>query len=258
MRGISTIVSVLAFASVPCMAKTSVEQRFQQIARKLQEASPDDLDDNAEDTSLFTRQEPLEEIPVVDRDGDGFIYNPCSLCQGLTLLEDKIALPQMMENATCGELNYLLENQPEFLEMSYDSCRGDLVFNMLFESCCRSSVPVYQCEQNVHKYIDELDYNTAVPPIVSFDPEDSLNVTVAIIYQALEKLAVAEGTATVFLTITMSWKDPRLAWDVEDGQNCANVVNTWTGHVSLEFDYGTDCGGSDCGNDFKKTHKHLI
>ena len=40
------------------------------------------------------------------------------------------------------------------------------------------------------------------------------------------------GTATVFISLTMVWKDPRLAWEVEDGGTCANFVTTWTGHVS--------------------------
>ena len=190
-RDITTRRILLFLATViPCMASARDGQTLRRMSRRLEDSEVVESDIPIADIS---RQEPLQNIPIVDRDGDGFIYNPCSLCQGLTLLEDKIASPDFLGNATCGEANYLLENQPELFQMSYDSCRGEFAFNVLFESCCRSSVPVYQCEQNVHKYIDGLDYDTAVPPIVSFDPEDALNVTVGIQYQALEKLEVEEG-----------------------------------------------------------------
>ncbi len=174
------LVSAFAFAAVPCMAMVSDDQKLRQMGRKLQTVVIDDLGGN-----------------TTENEGDGFVYNPCSLCQGLTLLEDKIASPEFLGNVTCGEANFLLENQPDFFEMSFDSCRGDMVFNVLFENCCRSSVPVYTCEQNIHKYIDGLEYNTAVPPIVSFDPEDALNVYVGLRYEALEKLDVAEGTKSI-------------------------------------------------------------
>ena len=43
------------------------------------------------------------------------------------------------------------------------------------------------------------------------------------------------GTATIFVTLTMKWKDPRLKWDVNDDDTCANMVNVWTGYVSFYY-----------------------
>ena len=214
------LVSVVAFAPVPSMAMvTSGSSISGGQAQRLLEEQPIEVG----------------ELPMVDRNGDGIAYNPCSLCQGLEILEDKIASP-LTGNSTCGELSSSLEYQPEAFGFSYDSCRSDYFFNILFESCCRPSVPLYKCEQNVHNYFQEQDYNTVVPPIVGFDEEDRLNVNVSMIYQALENIDVGEGTATIFVTFTMEWKDARLAWDVEDNNTCANLVNIWTGYVSYHLD----------------------
>jgi len=228
------LVSVLSFAAVPCMANGSDGQSLRHMMRELEEdidnelPAPEDIVNDIPEVDLPTNQE-TPDIPTVDRNGDGVFYNPCSLCQGLDFQADKVIANPLLSNITCGEANYLAENQPETLGTSYDSCRSSYVFNVAFEACCRPSIPVYECEQNIHNSFDESDYNTAVPPIVSFDPEDSLNVTVHFTYQALEKIAVEEGTATIFVTIVMIWNDPRLAWNVE-GDKCANVVTTWTGH----------------------------
>lgn len=58
-------------------------------------------------------------------------------------------------------------------------------------------------------------------------------------YIAFDRLV---GTATIFVSIVMTWNDPRLAWDVE-GDKCANVVTTWTGHVSWDIESGKEIGG---------------
>lgn len=179
------------------MASGSDGQSLRHMSRELQGAiddlpAPEDIVTDFPDVDFPTRQETLD-IPTVDRNGDGFVYNPCSLCQGLAFQPDKVITNPLLGNATCGELNYLAENQPETIGTSYDSCRSNYVFNVAFEACCRPSIPVYECEQNIHNYFDESDYNAAVPPIVSFEPEDSLDVEIHFTYQALEKLAVEEG-----------------------------------------------------------------
>ncbi len=192
------LVSVLSFAAVPCMANGSDGQSLRHMMRELEEdidnelPAPEDIVNDIPEVDLPTNQE-TPDIPTVDRNGDGVFYNPCSLCQGLDFQADKVIANPLLSNITCGEANYLAENQPETLGTSYDSCRSSYVFNVAFEACCRPSIPVYECEQNIHNSFDESDYNTAVPPIVSFDPEDSLNVTVHFTYQALEKIAVEEG-----------------------------------------------------------------
>ena len=192
------LVSVLAFAAVPCMASGLDGQSLRHMSRDLQEEiendlpAPEDIVTDIPEFDLPTRQETID-IPTVDRNGDGFVYNPCSLCQGLAFQADKEITHPLLQNITCGEANYIAENEPETLGTSYDSCRSNFLFNIAFEACCRPPIPVYECEQNIHNYFDESDYNTAVPPIVSFDPEDSLDVTVEITYEALEKIVVEEG-----------------------------------------------------------------
>jgi hypothetical protein len=40
------------------------------------------------------------------------------------------------------------------------------------------------------------------------------------------------GTATIFVSLVITWKDQRLQWDVNDNDTCTNSVNAWTGQVS--------------------------
>lgn len=74
------------------------------------------------------------------------------------------------------------------------------------------------------------DYNSAVPPIVGFDPDEKLNITVGLQFQAIETIEVQEGTATIFITMEITWNDPRLKWEIDGSDKCANVVDVWTGH----------------------------
>ena len=41
------------------------------------------------------------------------------------------------------------------------------------------------------------------------------------------------GTARIFVSIVMEWKDPRLAWEINE-ENCADYINVYTG-----YDQGT-------------------
>jgi hypothetical protein len=42
-----------------------------------------------------------------------------------------------------------------------------------------------------------------------------------------------KGTAQIFVSIKMKWKDPRLAWEMNE-ENCADYINVYTG-----YDQGT-------------------
>ena len=55
-------------------------------------------------------------------------------------------------------------------------------------------------------------------------------VSVFIQYEALEHIEVEEGTATVFVSLLLKWKDERLKWTVDDYDMCSNTINVWTGH----------------------------
>jgi hypothetical protein len=147
-----------------------------------------------------------EELIIGDDNSDARIrYNPCSLCQGLTILTDKIVDP---ENNTCADASTYFED-PSFQKMGFGAevlarnvthynaggCRSDYEFNRLFLLCCRASVPTYECETNVQNYIlgTSSDYNTVVPPIVGPEPDQKLNVSVGLQYEALEHIEVEQG-----------------------------------------------------------------
>ena len=112
------------------------------------------------------------------------------------------------------------------------TCRADDGYKFHSESCCKASVPKYECEQNIHEFVlgggnGLSPYNSAVPPINGID--DPLIVSANIVYQALEHIEVEEGTATIFVTVILRWIDPRLTWDVVDNDTCSNVIDVFTG-----------------------------
>jgi hypothetical protein len=173
----------------------------------------------------------------------------CSLCQGLTLLADKVPDPINSPGITCSMLdNYYRfawtgPSTPNTTVISQGICRADAGYNFNSELCCMASVPIYECEQNIHKMLlgdNALNpYNSAVPPILSID--QPLNVSVSILYQALEHIDVEEGTATLFLDIVLQWNDPRLKWDVVDFDTCSNVINVFTGMLLLRHIINSRC-----------------
>jgi hypothetical protein len=172
--------------------------------------------------------------------------NPCSLCQGLELLADKVPArtSSVAGNSTCAEIDWFVQQQAEttgyagFVGLENvttnvpGTCRSDFFFNVAFEECCRTTVPMYECEQNVYDVIlgdrRTKNYNTATPPIPNID--EKLNVSIFLQYEALEHMEVEEGTATIFVSITLKWVDPRLKWEVNQNDTCANLINVFTGH----------------------------
>lgn len=198
------LMSLIAFVAVPCVS-VAQDDSFHSI--------------DIEDRHSSPRQ--LQRLPVIESNSTGTEYDLCDLCHGLEI-DTELVPAGALPNVTCGDYQMFIATNPS------PTCRADLIFNMYFESCCRASVPIYECEENVHEFVSAKGHNTAVPPIVS--PGEKLNVSINIIYQALESLDVEEGTATIFVTITLKWKDPRLAWDIEDYGTCTNLVSVFTGH----------------------------
>jgi len=176
-------------------------------------------------TRLLQRQEEDKSIE----------YGPCNLCMGQEILKDKIpGIPLGLEeffpdflngNQTCAETSLFYENFGPILFPN--RCRANEGFNKYFEACCRAPIPTYTCEQNIHAHMSSLDYDPIVPPIVG--PDQPLNVSVALVYQAVTNVDAGDGSATVFMTITLTWEDPRLKWEIDD-EKCSNSVSVWTGH----------------------------
>jgi len=143
----------------------------------------------------------------------------CSMCGGLAMLSDEIAFP----NQTCAdiELAYATTNA---------KCqRAEINFNAAFEACCRPSIPLYQCEAHVHESLfgDDSDYNCLIPPVVGLDPEERLKVKFHITYQAIESIEETEGTAQLYVSLRLVWKDPRLSWDLNASSTCANMITVY-------------------------------
>ena len=151
----------------------------------------------------------------------------CSLCQGIELLSNKSASP----GVTCADVDlyyqFVWPEPVNYTVTEVGTCRSDLGYNANADLCCRASIPRYDCEQNIQDLIFSRNYNTAVPPIKSVD--EPLIVSITFTYQALEGIDVEEGTATIFMDVTMKWNDPRLAWDVVDGSTCSNSIDVFTG-----------------------------
>ena len=162
-----------------------------------------------------------------DEINDNDIGGDCSLCQGIELLSNKSASP----GVTCADMDlyyqFVWPEPVNFTVTELGTCRSDLGYNVNADLCCRASIPRYDCEQNIQDLIFSQNYNTAVPPIKSVD--EPLIVSITFTYQALEGIDVEEGTATIFMGVTMKWNDPRLAWDVVDGSTCSNSIDVFTG-----------------------------
>lgn len=158
----------------------------------------------------------------------------CALCPGgLELLADKEPDPLGNPGATCQIMDdYYKFAWPEARNYTLNdpgTCRSDVGYNFYSDLCCRTSIPRYECEYNIHQLLSNTPYNTAVPPIVGVD--EPLNVSVEFQYQALEHIEVEDGTATIFFAVIFVWNDPRLTWDVVDGDTCSNVIDLFTGRL---------------------------
>jgi hypothetical protein len=62
------------------------------------------------------------------------------------------------------------------------------------------------------------------------------------------------GTARIFVTIIMKWKDPRLAWEINE-ENCADYINVYTGRDQGETSISCCCCINQKQN---KTNEYLV
>lgn len=147
----------------------------------------------------------------------------CSLCQGAKLLAEHTPIYDPTEdipaNWTCANWDQVARDSPE-------SC--EVVRGGFYTQCCDGDIPLFKCERNIRQKLlgPDSEYDAAVPPIVS--NREPLNVTVQVIYQTVQSLDVQGGTGRMFVTISMVWNDPRLAWEVSPDQ-CAGYINVYAG-----------------------------
>ena len=231
ISGFALLLCFILSAPLPCSSnKHSHESTFGGARDPIDVARPD----ASSERQLLEQQQQLL-LKHQERERMVQEENYCQLCQGLELLADKLPLGSPTPTTPCSELDLyyqFLYPEPTNLTMNVvGTCRADIGYNVYTDLCCKASIPKYECEQNVQELLfgdnAPKPYNTAVPPIVGVD--EPLEVTVSITYQALEHIEVSLGTATIFMTVELKWVDPRLAWDVVNGDTCTNVIDVFTG-----------------------------
>jgi len=117
-------------------------------------------------------------------------------------------------NATCAEVENVFANQfgcPDPRELR--------------ELCCIDyNRPKYVCSNAVRDAILS-GYDKVSTPVVSALHE-GVNVTVKVEYQAVTDIDIGAGTAEIFVWLTMSWRDPRLAWTYDPNTTCTTFPIT--------------------------------
>jgi hypothetical protein len=144
----------------------------------------------------------------------------CGLCRGLDgaiVLEGIFPVYQydnntaaLPERVSCEDLDLLSSG----LNATSSECFGlQTVFRPMCCTLANSTVPSYQCEQNVMSALigSDSDYNANVPPIPQ--GEFTLDIPVSLEYYHISELSLKESTAEIFVAINMRWVDERLRWD---------------------------------------------
>ena len=149
----------------------------------------------------------------------------CSICRESELLENLVPFYESIEglppNLTCGDW----EDIAATIDSDNTTCSDIRTF---YPQCCQGSIPRYSCERIIRKTAFAADnYDAAVPPVIS--NREIFNITVDFRYQSVENIDVPQGTAKIFMTVHMEWKDPRLAWELDE-DTCAEYVTVWAAY----------------------------
>eukprot|EP00560_Eucampia_antarctica_P006963 CAMPEP_0197825880 /NCGR_PEP_ID=MMETSP1437-20131217/2918_1 /TAXON_ID=49252 ORGANISM="Eucampia antarctica, Strain CCMP1452" /NCGR_SAMPLE_ID=MMETSP1437 /ASSEMBLY_ACC=CAM_ASM_001096 /LENGTH=462 /DNA_ID=CAMNT_0043426081 /DNA_START=271 /DNA_END=1656 /DNA_ORIENTATION=+ len=124
-------------------------------------------------------------------------------------------IPNPDSNLTCAELEFELslpENRTECIERN----------EHLVPICCdtsRMKVPLYECNKNV-KHETLLKIDKLVSP---FRIDQPLVIDVGLSFQSLQNIDVKLSTASLFVSIDLSWNDPRLAWNKSQDFCCSSM-----------------------------------
>jgi hypothetical protein len=154
----------------------------------------------------------------------------CSLCSGFPVKSDLIpreiyTLQGVPPNATCGDLNAIFSTLP--VDFSEDS--DCLAAQALFAgACCDFPAEPYVCEQTVRLALFEM-YDASVMPLTA---SRVLPVELFVELLHISDLNTKAGTVTVFVWLSLTWNDPRLAWEI-NGANCTTSI---TARASMDMD----------------------
>lgn len=149
----------------------------------------------------------------------------CLICDKLGTEFLPLEVPSSTTYAsTCEELQ---NNEVRNYEGNSSVCEA--YQNLHESSCCDTkpfSISTMDCIQNVRSHI--LDgYDTFTPPSPGVNGQkDSIEVTFLFTYIGVKKLDVKSSTLELFMSIRLSWKDPRLSWNNVDNRTfCVDSVD---------------------------------
>jgi len=182
-----------------------------------------------DDQNEITNSHSLPDQRNVQSDPDS-----CFMCSrfgsSTSLLVNNRPLPQAPEY-TCA---FLQENDVGLLPAFSDVCQGRV---SLYENrCCDLSAypDTYMCETNIRSMLlgDDSGYDPTVRPTqLKYDLDGAVqmrgvDVDTVITFVTLRSLDIKSSTLEIFIAVTLTWHDPRLAWTVGDNStNCATTIN---------------------------------
>ena len=136
----------------------------------------------------------------------------CSMCKGLGLpiKTDVYPLKDTMPNTTCEDLEFIF-SLPEY--------KTDCLKNSeyLVSLCCEiahQKLPVYSCINNIQNKLFDDSNNLLSPPYIGYG--EAIQVELLLSYQSVEEIDVKTNSASIYVYLTMTWNDPRLAWNVSE------------------------------------------
>lgn len=171
----------------------------------------------------------------------------CFICARLGTTLDPSARPWGNNlDKSCQEIQNSIKS---ILDPTSKECTAYL--NEYEYRCCTqgpSQLHSYECETNIRKYIlDEDSYDASVAPIHAVNGTmQALKVDTFITFFAVKELNVKTSTLDIFVSIDLSWNDPRLAWDGSNTHthhnvnidtnttNCATRINVRADHTMEE------------------------
>lgn len=127
-------------------------------------------------------------------------------------------------NAMCRDLNAIFSTLP--IDFSEDS--DCLAAQALFAgACCNFPADSYVCEQTMRLVLFEM-YDASVMPLTA---SQVLLVKLFVELLHISDLNTKAGTITVFVWLSLTWNDPRLAWGI-NGANCTTSI---TARASMDM-----------------------
>ncbi len=136
----------------------------------------------------------------------------CSTCKdiGLITKKDVYPLKESMPNRTCQDVELM------FSLPAYKAECSKLTEIYLVQCCDFSNqkLPLYRCINNIQNKVFTDDNSILSPPYITIGKPIELKVLVS--YQSVEEINVKTNSASIYIYLTLSWNDPRLAWNITE------------------------------------------